>query len=228
MYGECGEVGGGECERWGETMVQYTKRHVTAKQRPSLQPRTAMHRKKNLKFALTYLSEWSRVELGGGGQEEVEGRRMEEGAEGGRSDEEHWIEEERRGALCDWARLVEDGGRRSATSDKVQVPPLPLLPRVAGVEGLEGCPSPKPMPHHPAVHLPAGSMAHVSTFRPIHEPASGFLPVVWQGPKNVSTRTGMGHANAKIGASRVLRWRYRHKLSPTNVLSPHNLEPARV
>ena len=37
--------------------------------------------------------------------------------------------------------------------------------------------------------------------------------------KSVPTRPGMGHANAKIGASRVLRWRYRHKLSPTNVLS---------
>ena len=38
--------------------------------------------------------------------------------------------------------------------------------------------------------------------------------------KSVPTRPGMGHANAKIGASRVLRWRYRHKLSPTNVCPP--------
>ena len=37
--------------------------------------------------------------------------------------------------------------------------------------------------------------------------------------KSVPTRPGMGHAHVKIGASRVLRWRYRHKLSPTNVLS---------
>ena len=45
--------------------------------------------------------------------------------------------------------------------------------------------------------------------------------------KSVPTRPGMGHANAKIGASWVLTWQYRHKLSPTNV-PPPNLDQVRV
>ena len=109
----------------------------------------------------------------GEGEEDGVGRRR------GRSDRQLGGALERGGAeRAGRSRQQASGIAGSATG-----PPLPLLPRCASVEGLEGCPSPSSMPHPPAGALPAGGVACVRQIRPIPVPASGFPPVVWQGPQ---------------------------------------------